>query len=317
MYYDTSNMLNMIQQAYAQDDEAIQQITGLQTLRAFSPDYAHLIVIQPKHAIIKPDGRIRILNQKAADSSQSWLCADLYRCFPSGGASWTHIPFPASFVPVNIDYEQKEQSGGSGQFVFRSDQGDIVRATPMQIGFAFRDLDLVMGGVTEEEMENEFLGMAEIVVPAPPIVRTAQDNPPIDWADGTFVFQPESQVFSSEYQFGEHRIEIRLEQSERKQALESLDRLEKIVGELPNLDLAARCYAAKELLELKNDSWLDEDEEECSETIFIQRMQLESLTLSEDGDLAFWYEDGDLFWGHSICVHRSGKEQWLSADMMG
>lgn len=68
-----------------------------------------------------------------------------------------------------------------------------------------------------------------------------------------------------------------------------------------------RAYAAQQLLELAND-WaqdgVEEDEEPQAVTQeqFMQRMELESIQASEDGGFTFWFNDGDLFWGHAIRV---------------
>lgn len=64
----------------------------------------------------------------------------------------------------------------------------------------------------------------------------------------------------------------------------------------------ARDYAADRLLELKNDSWLDEDEVEISRAEFISRMQIASISINQNGDFHLWYEDGGLFFGHLILV---------------
>lgn len=61
-------------------------------------------------------------------------------------------------------------------------------------------------------------------------------------------------------------------------------------------------FAIKELLELKNGTWLSEGEEELTAEEFSRRMTLESITIESDGSFEFWHDDGDLFWGHSIMV---------------
>ena len=75
--------------------------------------------------------------------------------------------------------------------------------------------------------------------------------------------------------------------------------------------------ASEDLLELKNDSWLEEDEEELDAEKFEARLELESIEVRPDGEFCFWFEDGDLFWGHSITVEgtlEGGPEQ---ADIQG
>jgi hypothetical protein len=65
-----------------------------------------------------------------------------------------------------------------------------------------------------------------------------------------------------------------------------------------------RDYMVKELLDLKNGNWLDEDEAELTKEEFLDRVSLKSITVSSDGRIEFWYADGDMF-DHSIMVSGS------------
>jgi len=76
-------------------------------------------------------------------------------------------------------------------------------------------------------------------------------------------------------------------------------------------------FAIKELLSLKNESWLDEDEEELKPRDFERKMKLESITLYADGRFEFWHNDGDLFWGHSILVSGDLEKGPTNADIAG
>ena len=63
--------------------------------------------------------------------------------------------------------------------------------------------------------------------------------------------------------------------------------------------------------------YLEEDEEELDAEKFESRLELESIEVRPDGEFCFWFEDGDLFWGHSITVEgtlEGGPEQ---ADIQG
>jgi hypothetical protein len=68
----------------------------------------------------------------------------------------------------------------------------------------------------------------------------------------------------------------------------------------------------QDLLPLKNDAWLEEGETELNADHFRMRIQLESITVYPDGAFEFWYDDGDLFLGHSIMVGGS-----LDGDLDG
>jgi hypothetical protein len=76
-------------------------------------------------------------------------------------------------------------------------------------------------------------------------------------------------------------------------------------------------YTVEQLLPLKNDSWLDEDEAEMSADEFLSKMRLESISVDESGDFTFWHGDGDLFWGHAIQISGDFTEGLTQADISG
>jgi len=46
-------------------------------------------------------------------------------------------------------------------------------------------------------------------------------------------------------------------------------------------------------------------------------MKPESIIIREDGGFDFWYEDGDLFWGHSIEVCGNFDDGFRDAAFHG
>ena len=76
-------------------------------------------------------------------------------------------------------------------------------------------------------------------------------------------------------------------------------------------------YAVSELLELKNDTWLDDNEQPLTAQQFKDRMSLQSISIRDDGAFDFWHDDGDLFWGHTIQISGSLKEGLTRADIPG
>ncbi len=79
----------------------------------------------------------------------------------------------------------------------------------------------------------------------------------------------------------------------------------------------AEDYAISELLDLKNNSWLDENEKEVTPEKFRKKMKLESITIFASGDFDFWHNDGDLFWGHFIELSGNIIEGFNYADIPG
>jgi hypothetical protein len=61
-------------------------------------------------------------------------------------------------------------------------------------------------------------------------------------------------------------------------------------------------YAIQALLGIKNSDWLEDDEVELTAEEFLSRITLETVSVAAEGDFEFWYNDGDIFAGHSIVV---------------
>src|SRR5262249_40338436 len=78
-----------------------------------------------------------------------------------------------------------------------------------------------------------------------------------------------------------------------------------------------RDFAVQDLLPLKNESGLDEDETALSGDEFTDRMTLESITVFPNESFDFWHNDGDQFLGHSIQISGSLSEGPTRADIPG
>lgn len=61
-------------------------------------------------------------------------------------------------------------------------------------------------------------------------------------------------------------------------------------------------FAASQLLTLKNDSWLQEDEMPLTEEQFAQKIIFDGIYAFSDGSFEVFFLDNDIFWGHHISV---------------
>jgi hypothetical protein len=104
------------------------------------------------------------------------------------------------------------------------------------------------------------------------------------------------------------------------ESLEALPHGHKLLSELTRYLEEAKTYAAREMLEGKNSGWPDEDDDENEIVVtaeaFAKRMELNSVTIQNDGSMSFWFDDGDLFYGHAILVEYDGKD-WRGASIQG
>ncbi|RZK57401.1 MAG: DUF2262 domain-containing protein [Pedobacter sp.] len=71
------------------------------------------------------------------------------------------------------------------------------------------------------------------------------------------------------------------------------------------------------LLQLKNDSWLDEDQQPVTKEDFIKSMQLISIDFASNAAFDLYFDDGDLFYGHTIIVNVNSKREIKNASIAG
>lgn len=86
-------------------------------------------------------------------------------------------------------------------------------------------------------------------------------------------------------------------------------------------DEKVRSFAADQLLEQANDWAQDaaegEEPEEITREQFMERLELDAVQISAGGSFEFWFNDGDLFWGHAIHVTGSLDQGPEMAQMEG
>jgi hypothetical protein len=126
---------------------------------------------------------------------------------------------------------------------------------------------------------------------------------------GTLTINPEYGDIVTQYQGIEYHLD----------SPEALENAHKIVSELMRYVAEAKSYAATNMLELKNETWTDEDDDGVKSLVTIEqfkgRMTLESISVSEDFT-TFWFDDGQLFFGHVIGVDHNGKN-WINTQIQG
>jgi hypothetical protein len=82
-------------------------------------------------------------------------------------------------------------------------------------------------------------------------------------------------------------------------------------------DARLKQCAVDQLLSLKNTTWLDEDDEAVLADDFIARLTLMSVHVDDEGGFIFWWDDGDLFWGHTVEVSGNLAHSVLRAEIVG
>ena len=102
-----------------------------------------------------------------------------------------------------------------------------------------------------------------------------------------------------------------------------VEKAKALMADQKGWDEKVRSFAADQLLEQAND-WAqdaagneDGEPEEITREQFMERMELDAVQISADGRFEFWFNDGEMFWGHSIHVAGSLDQGPESAQMEG
>lgn len=134
---------------------------------------------------------------------------------------------------------------------------------------------------------------------------------------GTFTLDKSVDWFEGGATWCGQKIQLTLDIDDSGKPDRALDVARKLWSEMEDWKKKVDEYAVAKLLDLKNDNWLDEEENELTPQEFKNKMTLESISVHPAGNFEFWHDDGDLFWGHSIQICGSLDEGLTDADIPG
>ena len=119
---------------------------------------------------------------------------------------------------------------------------------------------------------------------------------------GDMKLNKEYGYYSSEFDWMGTKIDVSFNTDEEEDE-KCLANLEQFCREAERRDREVRRYAAEELTYLAND-WRDDDhlDHEITEEEFAERIKISSVEMSADGDYDVWFEDDDMFAGHSVRI---------------
>jgi hypothetical protein len=134
---------------------------------------------------------------------------------------------------------------------------------------------------------------------------------------GILHYEEEYDWYEGKIKVQQSEIPIHLSTDEEGEVASVCRRATNFVVELEDLAQSAKEYAVERLIELKNETWIDENEEPSTPEQFKQRMVLESISIDSDGEVSFYHNDGNLFWGHCILVTMDSENNFICAEIAG
>lgn len=122
--------------------------------------------------------------------------------------------------------------------------------------------------------------------------------------------------YEGQINFQQSQISISLNMGDEGVTEALFNKANDLVIRLENYAENAKNYAVEKLLELKNEVWLDENEELLTPEQFKTRIMLKSIAIWSDG-VELYHDDGDLFLGHSILVRMDSNDRFIDAHLAG
>ena len=144
---------------------------------------------------------------------------------------------------------------------------------------------------------------------------------------GRFVLNRQRNQFIGAVMIGNEKVKISLESPENIEVLWQIgEKWERFLS-------SAVRFAAGTLLESANKwhyiayternvvDWDNEENDDGYQPLtkedFVKHMALESISIVGDGDYTLWYDSGDLFLGHLICLEGNAREGITKAVIQG
>jgi hypothetical protein len=162
---------------------------------------------------------------------------------------------------------------------------------------------LIKSNVNNKNLEKILVKRKEPVIYESAILGKFELDRRLDWFEGKIDWNGKMiDIFLS----GEHG---------------SLDITEKnaimIVQDHHNWEKYIKEKVCEELLSLKNESWLEEDEKPMTADDFMSKIFIESITVHDSDEFEMCFNDGDLFWGHAITVETDLNKNILDIGIAG
>lgn len=129
-------------------------------------------------------------------------------------------------------------------------------------------------------------------------------NEQLDWWEGQVELSPGHLI----------GLSVSVEEETAPPTVE-MEQARRVLLRLREHEPEARLVAAEELLPIFNDEW--NDDEPMTEEEFTARLTLEDLSVAADGSAELFYNDDNLFAGHTVLVTVGSDGNFEDADIAG
>ncbi len=214
-------------------------------------------------------------------------------------------------LPDNLTYKHVEFQGDSVLIVseekqFLTNWNELERKFPFLSSFTEKEIVEIY-----DSLKNDFVTKEKVVRKKPKAAKVETGF------IGTLKVNKSKTSFSGRGKWRNKTVKLEFLVDNNGEIERGLITAKELWSAQADWDARVKMFAAKELLELKNEDWLGEDEKKLNLTQFKRRMSLESITFYDEGSFEFFFDDGDLFWGHLIQVSGNIDDGLTQAMFQG
>ena len=133
---------------------------------------------------------------------------------------------------------------------------------------------------------------------------------------GNFELDKSIDMFSKDIEWNDDNISVLFKNIDEEVNKRSVAIIRKIFTNKKDIDKKLKDYISENMLEDANNWNDDADKPHINKEDFSKLITLASITISED-IITFWFDDGDIFWGHSIVVESDYDFNFTDAHIEG
>lgn len=266
------------------------------SLSAINTNRERFVVIR-KFAAREFEGKIDMLNSSDTKGSEHFPISQfgmtLVSISDSGASSHNVI------LPNSLDYHKVELNGET----IRINHSDGITITN------FKEINSLwtLKNLEQSEILNRFNSLKNFIEKPQEVEKHTEStidnhffgqlmlNPELDW-----------------YEVSKNRIEFSFVNTELETLTKNFDKIEKLILQFSDIEN----QMIEEMLALKNESWLEEGDNELSKNEFQKVIKIYGVKTYEDGSVEIYYKANDSFWGHEIKTSIDNEQKYESSTVV-
>ncbi len=300
--WEFEDLMEVLESAREGDRTQLSQLLKANPFATVNNNCTNLLVLR-KFQVRYWEGARSVFNAAPDDKNFQWGIT-MVTASEDGGSSGN------VYLPNKYQYKGIELGGDEVTIIA---EGTTRKTNIRELAIKLRDFFLEF---EEEKLEAAFDTLNNEVYETPRVVEPEVADRVIEnKVLGTLTYDEKYKWYSNNGTSSHFAFELNVNYENPETFGELLEYIEtKMRQEFyaqPLLDMEAG------MIELKNDSWLGEDEEKLTAEKFRQLISIESIVFYEDKSCTIYCNDGDIFWGHAIAIRIDEKGKFRDADLAG